>query len=204
MAERLAARPAARGVAGAGRLAGGENAGAGKRLLSYLLDSLFLLAFTLVFFTAAGLYIFLSSSSGRTNPSDEAFSLFAAILVATVPSWFILCAALLLLRRQTLGQYIAGLKVASEDGAPPGALRILAYLAALHPLIYHPLLASVWALIWYLSVADFRGDVVVLGSLAMAIVSLIAPLASLAFLLADPARRSIHDRLAGVKVVSFD
>jgi uncharacterized RDD family membrane protein YckC len=40
-------------------------------------------------------------------------------------------------------------------------------------------------------------------AIAIAIASIIAPFVNFGFILADPERRGIHDRLAGLRVVRF-
>src|SRR5207249_11422924 len=103
------------------------RAGLGARVLAYLLDSLVLFAFTMVFATACFLQIFFRSDSGRENPSDAAIWLGVTILIAAVPCWLALNLVLGLRRGQTVGQYVLGLRVMKEDGGSPGPARLLLY-----------------------------------------------------------------------------
>jgi uncharacterized RDD family membrane protein YckC len=178
-----------------------DHAGLGPRSLAYLLDSLILFAFTMLFALAAFLNIFLRSDSGRENPSDAEIWASVLILMLTVPCWFLLNVVLSAKRGQSLGQYVIGLQVVREEGRDAGFLRLLAYLLALHPLLFHPLLAGFWLLFAYVSISLSESTIVFLAALAMALLCLLGPLANLLVALSDPQRRGLHDRIAGTKVV---
>ena len=53
----------------------------------------------------------------------------------------------------------------------------------------------------FLSVALEANTALFIGSLAVAILCFVAPVAGLLFALVDPGRRALHDRIAGVKLV---
>lgn len=175
-----------------------DRAGLGARLVAYLLDSVVLFAFTTLFAALASLVILASSDFGAENPSDSAFSIFGIVLLATMPAWLLVNVLLLRRRGQTIGQYVMGLKVAMEDGSPPSARNLVVYWLALHPLFFHPMLAGFWLLLAFYALTS---DVMFIVSLALALLSLVAPLAALIFALVDPQHRALHDRLAGAKVV---
>lgn len=204
MAERLAVSRLASAPAEASFAGDEDRAGVGTRLLAYVLDSIVLFAFTMLFAAAAFLNIFLRSDSGREDPSDAAIWASVAILMATVPAWLLLNLLLSVRRKQTIGQYVLGLGVFNENGRPAGAPRLIVYWLGLHPLLFHPLLAGFWFLLAYASVSLSQSELAFVGSLAVGLVCLVAPLANFVFLLIDPQRRAIHDRLAGLKVVSLD
>jgi hypothetical protein len=55
-----------------------------------------------------------------------------------------------------------------------------------------------------LALASLLSELVVVVSLAMALLCFVAPVAALIFTIVDPQRRAIHDRLAGLKVVRLE
>ena len=179
-------------------------AGLGSRLTAYLLDSVFLFAFTMLFATASFLNIFLRSDSGRDNASDGTIWLSVYMLLLTVPAWFLFNLALTSRRRHTVGQYVMGLRLASADDAPLTAKRLATYWLALHPLLFHPILAGFWLLFAWVAISISENDLALILGLALAVLCVLAPLASLAFALFDRQHRGVHDRLAGVRVNNVD
>jgi uncharacterized RDD family membrane protein YckC len=178
-----------------------ETAGLGPRLVAYVLDSVVLAAFALIFAIAAGAIVFFSSDGGESNPSDEAFSALVIVILLTVPAWFLFTVGLFWKRGQSVGQYLMGIEVSRDDGKVPGNGQILAYAACLHPLVFHPIMALLWAYAAYQSLIVQSSLVLLIVGITMALLSLLGPVASLAFVLSDGRRRGIHDRLAGMRVI---
>ena len=181
-----------------------ERAGLGVRVFSFLLDSLVLFAFTMLFATAAFLDIFFRSDSGKSNPSDAAIWTGVAVLVAAVPCWLVFNLFLGARRGQTVGQYVLGLRVRREDGRAPGIARLVLYWLALHPVLFHPLLTLFWGLLAYVSLSLSGSPTLVLGSLFVALLSLVGPIVALISISADAGRRGLHDRVAGVVVLKLE
>jgi uncharacterized RDD family membrane protein YckC len=179
----------------------GGVAGLGARAVAFVMDSIVLFAFTMLFLTLAGLVIFISSDFGEENPSDSAFTGLVLVLLATIPSWLLLNFLLVLKRGQTLGHYVMGLRVLTEESTPPNARRVLASWLMLHPLLFHPIFSGLWVLVGFYLI---DGGLLLLCCLALALLSLLAPVAALLFALIDPEHRALHDRLAGTKVVRLD
>ena len=177
-----------------------ETAGLGPRLVAYLLDSVFLSLFALVFAIIGGAIVFFSSDGGESNPSDEAFSALVVVVLLTLPAWVFFTAAMFLRRGQSVGQYLMGLEITRDDGGMPGNAQVVAYTLCLHPLIFNPIMAIVWAYAAYQSVIEESLLLLIVG-MTMAILCLVAPLASLVFAASDARRRGIHDRLAGMRVI---
>jgi uncharacterized RDD family membrane protein YckC len=203
MAQRAASGFAAR--AGAGDVpAVPEHAGLGSRLFAYLLDSLVLFGFTMVFVTVAFLNIFLRSDSGRTDPTDATIWQSAALLMLTVPAWFLFNIVFASKRGQSVGQFVVGLRPATRSGGSPGLIRLIVYWLALHPLLFHPILAAFWFLFAYIVLALAEHGPVVIALVTIGLVSAVAPFASLLFALGDPQRRGIHDLIAGTRVVRVE
>jgi uncharacterized RDD family membrane protein YckC len=178
-----------------------DRAGLGVRVLAYLLDSLVLFVFSMVFVIIAGLNIFIRSDYGDAQPSDEAFMTFALILVATIPAWFIVSLLIWRRRGQSVGQYVLGLQTAREDGGRAGTLRLLMHLLALHPLIFHPVFGAFWTFFAYYSWAATESKSLVVGAVALTLLCGIAPVVAFVSAAADPGRRALHDRIAGTRVL---
>jgi uncharacterized RDD family membrane protein YckC len=177
-----------------------ETSGLGVRLFAYFLDSVLVSVFALVFAIIAGAIIFISSDGGQNDPSDEAFSALVVVVLATMPAWLLFAIAMFVRRGQSVGQYLMGLEITREDGSVPSSGEIVAYLLCLHPLLFNPVLAIIWAFAAYQSV--FHSSVILLvGGIAMALLCIVAPLASLVFAAVDRHRRGVHDRLAGMRVI---
>lgn len=177
-----------------------SHAGVGPRVLAYVIDSVVLFCFFIVFLLAAAAVLFIDSDQGRDQISDAEAWAFVGITVATIPTWLLANLLFNLRLGQTVGQYVLGLRIQDEAGASPAAKPLLLYWLALHPLLYHPILASIWLLFAYVGITLAGSDLIFVLALALALLSLAAPLAGLLFLLTDPERRTIHDRIAGLRV----
>jgi uncharacterized RDD family membrane protein YckC len=181
-----------------------EPAGLGARLMAYALDSVFLFAFTMIFATVAFLNIYLGSDNGADNASDKTIWESVYLLLLTVPGWYLFNLALTAKRGHTVGQFVMGLRLASADGAPPTVKRLAAYWLALHPLLFHPMLAGFWLLFAWVAISISENDLLLILGIALAFLCILAPLASLAFAAFDRQHRGVHDRLAGVRVNYLD
>ena len=181
-----------------------EPASLGSRLLAYGLDSVFLFAFTMLFATASFLNIYVHSDSGRDNASDGTIWLSVYMLLLTVPAWFLFNLVLTSRRAHTVGQYVFGLRLETMDQPPLTAKRLAAYWLALHPLLFHPILAGFWLLFAWVAISLSESDLLFVLGLTLAFLSVLAPLAGLIFALLDRQHRAIHDRLAGVRVCRLD
>jgi uncharacterized RDD family membrane protein YckC len=124
-----------------------------------------------------------------------------SVLLATCPAWLIAGVLFVSSKGYTVGQYVIGLRSVDEQGNKPTLRRTLGHWLALHPLLFHPVLAGPWLLFAYVGVALAESEVLLIAGMAVALVCFVGPLAGLTFALSDPQRRGIHDRLAGVKVI---
>jgi uncharacterized RDD family membrane protein YckC len=176
------------------------RAGAGTRVLAYLIDSVVLFCFSIVFLLAAALVLFLDSDQGRDQITDAEAWAFVGILTATVPAWLLAGWLMYIKLGQTVGQYVIGLRVQNEDGSAPQRGRLLLYWLALHPLLYHPLFCGVWFLLAYVGISLAESDLLFVLGTAMGLLCVVAPVVGLVFMLSDPQRRTIHDRLAGLRL----
>lgn len=177
-----------------------ETAGLGPRLFAYILDSVVLFGFTMVFVTIAGLIIFISSDGGDHNPSDRAFTALVIVMLAAMPAWLIFTIGWFLRRGQSVGQYLLCLEITRDEGGVPSNGQVVAYSLALHPLVFHPIMALLWGYASYQSVIH-SSLIFLLVGISMGVLCVLAPFASLFFAASDRRRRGIHDRIAGMRVV---
>jgi uncharacterized RDD family membrane protein YckC len=176
------------------------QAGASARVLAYLIDSVVLFCFSIVFLLMAGLVLFLDSDQGRDQISDSEAWAFVVIMMATVPAWLLAGWSMYARLGQTAGQYVLGLRVQNEDGTPPRAGRLLLYWLAFHPLLYHPFFSGIWLLFAYVGITLADSEALFVLGTMLALLSVAAPAIGLVFMLSDPQRRTIHDRLVGLRV----
>jgi uncharacterized RDD family membrane protein YckC len=176
------------------------QSGAGARILAYLIDSIVLFCFSIAFLLAAAMVLFLDSDQGRDQITDSEAWAFTGILAATIPAWLVMGVLMDLKLGQTVGQYLMGLRLQNEDGNPPQLGRLVLYWLALHPLLYHPLFCGIWFLLAYVGISLADSNVLFVLGVAIGLLSLAAPLVGLVFMLSDPQRRTIQDRLMGLHV----
>jgi uncharacterized RDD family membrane protein YckC len=204
MAEPLAAASLGASAEGEEALGYAEAAPLGPRLLAYVLDSIVLFAFTMLFATASFLNIFLRSESGGAKASDAVIWNSVIILMLTVPAWFAVSLFLNWKRGQTVGQYVLGLRLAREDGNEPHLSNLLVHALALGPLQFHPLLGGFWLLLGFASLSLGEPDAILVFAAAAFLLCLVSPVAALVSALFDGQNRTLHDRIAGIRVVRLE
>lgn len=171
------------------------------RVVAFLVDSVILLSFIFVFMAAAGFQLLLRSEFGEGDPPDSAFWTVLAITVAVVPFWAAFNVFLHLWRSQSVGHYVAGIKVARIDGTPPSLGHAVMRLLVLNPLLFHPFLAVAWALVAAIATSITVSEVVLVVTVTLVLLSLLSPFVALAAAAFDKERRALHDRVAGTVVV---
>ena len=175
------------------------------RISAYLADSIILLAFILAFFVIGGAVLLFSSDLGSNDAPDAAFSAFLAILLGgPLLSWSAFNLALMRWRGQSLGMYIVGIRTVAEGGAPLATRTVLLRWFGLHPLLFHPLLLPIWALLTFYSFRATFSQIVLVITLTPVLLCVVAPAASLLAMAVDSNRRALHDRLAHTLVVHID
>ena len=175
------------------------------RISAYLVDSIILFAFILTFFVIGGAVLLFSSDLGSNDAPDAAFSAFLAILLGgPLLSWSAFNLALMRWRGQSMGMYIVGIRTVAEGGASLATRTILLRWFGLHPLLFHPLLLPIWALLALYSVSVTLSQVIFVITVALVLLCVVAPAASLLAMAVDANRRALHDRLAHTLVVRID
>ena len=175
------------------------------RISAYLVDSVILFAFILVFFVIAGLQVLATTDWGQDDPSDASLAAFIAILSGgTLLSWTVFNMVLMRWRGQTAGKYVIGIRTVAEDGPTLTTQRALLRWFGLHPLLFHPLLLPVWGILSLLVVSLTLSQIVLVVTVALLLLCLVSPAASLVSIALDTERRALHDRLAGTFVVHLE
>ena len=171
------------------------------RLVAFVVDSVVLLSFTLVLLAVAGLQLLITSDFGEEDPPDSSFYAVLAIVMAVIPLWLAFNVVLCRWRGQTVGKYVADIKVVREDGRPLGLWTSLVRFLLLHPLLFHPFLALLWLLTAAVATSLTVSAAVLVVTLALVFVSVAAPFLATGAVLLDGNRRALHDRVAGTAVV---
>ena len=171
------------------------------RLVAFVVDSVVLLSFTLVLLAVAGLQLLIASDFGEEDPPDSSFYAVLAIVMAVIPLWLAFNVVLCRWRGQTVGKYVADIKIVREDGRPLGLWTSLVRFLLLHPLLFHPFLALLWLLTAAVVTSLTVSAVVLVVTLALVFVSLAAPFLAGGAVLLDADRRALHDRVTGTTVV---
>ncbi len=175
------------------------------RISAYLVDSVILLAFILVFFVLAGAELLIADSRSGGDPPDPAYYAFIAIFLGgALLSWSGFNLALLGWRGQTAGMYVIGIQVVPEGPERLTTGRRLLRWFGLHPLLFHPLLLPLWSILSLLLVSLLVSQIVLVVTIAVILLCLVSPAANLALLITDPQRRALHDRLARTLVVHLE
>jgi len=169
--------------------------------VAFLVDSVVLLVFILVFLALAGLQLLLTSDFAEEDPPDSSFNAVLGIVMAVIPLWLVFNTALCRWRGQTVGKYVADIKTVREDGRPLGVRTSLVRFLALHPLLFHPFLAPLWSLTAAVATSVTLSRAVLVVTLALVFLSLAATLLAAVSALLDGRRRALHDRVAGTVVV---
>lgn len=180
-------------------------AGLEARIVGYLVDSVILVSFGLMFLVIGGFQLLLTSDFAEVDPPDSSLYAFVAIpFGGTLIGWTLFNVVLLWWRAQTAGQYVAGIKVQRENGSAPTRRQLVAWWLVLHPLLFHPLLALLWFLDVIVVVSLTVSEVALVVGLLFVLLCLVAPLVALFAAAFDRQRRALHDRLAGIVVVRAD
>ena len=191
-------------VAARATASGRPVANLNARISGYLVDSVILVAFILVFFVVGGAVLLFTSDFGAGDPPDWAYYACVALFVGgTLLAWTVFNLALLRWRGQTAGMYVLGIKTVGADGSITIG-RLLVRWFGLHPLLFHPLLLPVWAVVSLLLFSFTLNEIVLAVTLCLVLFCIAAPIAGLVTMLVDPERRALHDRLAGTLVIHLE
>jgi uncharacterized RDD family membrane protein YckC len=171
------------------------------RLVAFVVDSVVLLSFILVFWAVAGLQLLIASDFGEKDPPGSSYYAVLAIAMAVIPLWLAFNVVLCRWRGQTVGKYVADIKVVCEDGRPLGLWRSLARFLLLHPLFFHLFLVPNWLLTTAIVTSLTVSAAVLVVTLTITFLSVFAIFLATGSVLLDRNHRALHDRVAGTILV---
>jgi hypothetical protein len=180
----------------------GEHGGAFRaRIGGYVVDMVIFAAVAMLTFVLAGAIILVATQNVTDDATNSDIYTFVAIIALGTPViWTLLNVSLLVLRGQTGGQYVAGVRLEGEDGQRARLKSVLAWWFCLNPLLYSwpmalvagaPLTALLFLVL----------NVFALFVLALVVlVCVAAPIVAFASAMANGENRALHDRVAGIVV----
>jgi hypothetical protein len=172
-----------------------------QRIGGYVVDMVIFAAVTMVVTVIAGLQLLLITR-GATHDSDKAVYAFLAILGLGTPiAWSVLNLLLLATRHQTGGQYVAGVRLAREDGRPVSPRDAAAWWFCFNPVLFSwpAAVVTMFPLAFVISLLLSRATILLFG--VAVTLCMVAPLIALVSALLDRLNRTLHDRIVGTIVV---
>lgn len=162
-------------------------------------------AVAMIVVVIAGAQLLLVTHGAERDASDPTLYGFLAIIGLGTPLvWTLLNLALLMTRRQTGGQYVAGTRVTAADGETPSPRALVAWWFCLNPVLFSwPMaLVSGLASAGATSLLLQRATLVVFAALML--LCALAPIVALVSAGTDSRRRGLHDRIASTVVVPVE
>ncbi|MHB8377460.1 MAG: RDD family protein [Dehalococcoidia bacterium] len=171
----------------------------------YVVDMVIFSAVSLVMVVIAGLVVLVSTGWATNDPSNPVFYGSLAIVGLGTPLvWSLMNLVLLVTRQQTGGQYVAGVRLAREDGAPLTRGNLLAWWSLLNPLLFSWPMALVAALPMAGAISLALSSLTVVAFGIVVTLCAVAPIVALVSAALDGQNRALHDRIAGTVVVPAD
>lgn len=172
-----------------------------QRIGGYVVDMVIFAAVSMVVTVIAGLQLLLVTR-GATQDSSKSVYAFLAIVGMGIPlSWSALNLVLLAARRQTGGQYVAGVRLSREDGGRFSARDAAAWWFCLNPVLFSwpSAVTTALPLAFVSSLLLSRLGIVAFG--VVLTLCLVAPVLAIISSLLDRQNRALHDRIVGVVIV---
>lgn len=159
-------------------------------------------ALAMIVVVFAGFLLLATTDWAKQDPSDPQFYTFLAIIGLGTPIvWTVLNLVLLATRGQTGGQYVAGLRLAREDGSRLPLRDAAAWWFCFNPLLFSWPMALVvgFPLAAVIALVLSRLTIVIFG--ALVVICVASPVIALVSALLDDQHRALHDRIAGAVAV---
>jgi uncharacterized RDD family membrane protein YckC len=175
-----------------------------SRIGGYVVDMVILSAIAMVVSVVAGFFLLLATDFANDRDAQDSDMYIAActLLIGTAGGWSILNLALLATRGQTGGQYVAGLRLARDDGRPLSFRDAAVWWFCLNPLLFSwPMAASAGTALLIITGLS-AADALLFASLLVMTLCVVLPLVALVAAIFDARNRALHDRVAGTVVVS--
>jgi uncharacterized RDD family membrane protein YckC len=177
-----------------------------SRVGGYVVDMVIFASIAMLILVLAGLVLLLQTDwATEDNASDADLYTFITIIGLGTPiAWSALNLALLATRGQTGGQYVAGLRLARDDGGRVSRSKAAAWWFAFNPLLFSWPMALV-AGVPLAALVALVANVFSLFFLALVVLLCVAaPIAAFVSALIDSHNRALHDRVVGTMVVPVD
>lgn len=172
------------------------------RVGGYVVDMVILSAIAMVTAVLGGFALLLSTDFAEQDATNGDMYVFAATIGAGgAVVWTALNLALLATRRQTGGQYVAGLRLARIDGGPLTLRDALVWWFCLNPLLFSWPMAGLVGFSLLILTALTSAQVMLILAMLVIMLCLVAPVVALVSALFDTRNRALHDRVAGTVVV---
>jgi hypothetical protein len=168
------------------------------RVGGYVVDMVIFGAIAMVIVVIAGMVLLLSTDFAEQDPADrDLYSFLGIIGLGTPAVWSLLNIALLSARGQTGGQYVAGVRLARDDGTPLALRDALAWWFCFNPLLFSWPMALVAGFPLAAVVALVLGEFSLFAFLAVVVLCLLMPIVAFVSGLTDARNRALHDRVVG-------
>jgi len=173
-----------------------------QRTGGYIVDMVIFGALAMVMIVIAGFVLLLATDWAQKDASDAvAYGFLAIIGLGTPLAWSLLNLLLLSTRRQTGGQYVAGLRVAREDAQAMRPGTAAAWWFLLNPLLFSWPMALIAGLPLAGAISLLLNNVTVVAFGVVVTLCIVAPIIALGSSLLDGQNRALQDRIAGTIVV---
>jgi hypothetical protein len=159
-------------------------------------------AIAMIDIVIAGFALLLMTDQAQDDASDPQFYIFLSIIGFGIPLvWTLLNVTLLATRGQTGGQYVAGVRIVSSDGATLSPAKALAWWFCLNPLLFSWPMALAGGLPMAAVASIALGAWSVFLLLLIVTLCLAVPVAAFVSALLDGQNRALHDRVVGTVAV---
>ena len=139
---------------------------------------------------------------GATSDSDNAIYAFLAIIALATPLlWTAMNLLVLMMRGQTGGQYVAGVRVVREDAGRLTPANAAAWWFCLNPLLFSWPMAIVAGLPLAFVITLLLSRLTIVAFGVIVILCVLAPIIALIAAITDHQNRTLHDRIVGTIVV---
>lgn len=173
------------------------------RIGGYVVDMVILSAMIMVVGVLAGFFLLLSTDFANDRDAQDSDMVIAAmtLLIGTAGGWTLLNLILLATRQQTGGQYVAGLKLARDDGRRLTWRDVALWWFCLNPLLFSWPVAGSAGVALLILTGLTAAEVFLFASLLVMTLCVVMPVVALVAALFDDRNRALHDRVAGTVVV---
>ena len=172
------------------------------RIGGYAVDMVILSAIAMVTAMLGGLALLLSTDFAKQDATNGDMYVFAAAIGGGgALVWTALNLTLLATRRQTGGQYVAGLRLTRVDDAPLSARDLLVWWFCLNPLLFSWPIGGLVGFALFIVTALTSAEIMLILAILLTALCFAAPIAAAVSALFDEQNRGLHDRVVGTIVV---